>query len=70
MLRKREKQTHTNADIHEQNSEYLRACRESGRAAAVAYGWKIVHCVHQEKMRAPEDIHEEIYRLVKHCMED
>ena len=70
MLRRREKQTHTNADIHEQNSEYLRACQESGRAAAVAYGWKIVHCVHQGKMRAPEDIHEEIYRLVKHCMED
>ncbi len=31
MMRQREQQTHTHADIHEQNDAYLRACREKRR---------------------------------------
>lgn len=69
MLRKREKDTHTSADIHEQNREYLQACRETGKEAAATYGWHIITCARQGKMREVEDIHEEIYTLVKHCME-
>ena len=69
MLRKRETSTHTHADIHEQNMDYLRQCREVGMDAAKHYGWSMIHCVRDGKMRAIDDIHAEIYALVKKCLE-
>ena len=39
MLRRREHDTHTHADIHEQNMDYLRRCRATGLQAAKYYGW-------------------------------
>ena len=70
MMRRREQDTHTHADIHEQDLNYLAACRQSGKAAAEFYGWKVIQCVRDGKMRTIEDIHEEIYRLVRQCLED
>lgn len=70
MMRRREQDTHTHADIHEQDLAYLAACRRSGKAAAEFYGWKVIQCVRDGKMRSIEDIHEEIYRLVRQCLED
>ncbi len=70
LLRHREQDTHTKADIHEQDMQYLAACRESGRTAAAYYGWTVINCVKGGKMRTIEDIHEEIYQLVKSCLED
>ena len=70
MMRSREQQTNTKADIHEQNMDYLATCREMGRKAAGYYGWHIVNCVKDGQMRSIEDIHEEIYALVKKCMEE
>ena len=70
MMRRREQDTHTHADIHEQDLAYLAACRRCGKAAAEFYGWKVIQCVAGGKMRAIEDIHEEIYRLVRNCLED
>ena len=70
MMRRREQDTHTHADIHEQDLNYLAACRQSGKAAAEFYGWKVIQCVRDGKMRSIEDIHEEIYRLVRQCLED
>ena len=70
LLRHREQDTHTSADIHERDTQYLAACRRSGRAAAEYYGWNIISCVENEKMRSMEDIHEEIYRHVRNCLED
>lgn len=70
MMRRREQDTHTHADIHEQDLNYLAACRQSGKAAAAFYGWKVIQCVRDGKMRTIEDIHEEIYRLVRQCLED
>ncbi len=69
MMRKREQQTHTHADIHEQDQEYLRHCRQTGRTAAAKYGWQIVQCERNGAMRTIEDIHEEVYRLVNNCLE-
>ncbi|MBE6948142.1 MAG: thymidylate kinase [Ruminococcaceae bacterium] len=69
LMRSREQKTNTKADIHEQNTDYLATCRETGRMAAGYYGWKIVECVKDGQMRTIEDIHEEIYRLVRQCME-
>ena len=70
MLRHREQDTGTSADIHEQDTEYLATCRRTGRAAAEFYGWTVVQCVKDGEMRSIEDIHEEIYRHVRKSLED
>ncbi len=70
LLRHREQDTNTKADIHDQDMAYLAVCRETGRTAANYYGWTIINCVHNGAMRSPEDIHQEIYRYVSKCLED
>lgn len=71
LLRHREADTNTKADIHEQDMEYLATCRRSGRSAAEYYGWTVINCVDGCcGMRPIEDIHEEIYRHVMACLED
>ena len=70
MMRKREADTHTSADIHEQDMDYLATCRRTGKAAAEYYGWTVIQCVKDGKMRTIEDIHEEIYRHVQKSLED
>ena len=69
LLRNREEATNTQADIHEKDMEYLTICRNTGRAAAAFYGWTVIECVRDGKMRSIEDIHEEIYRHVRQCLE-
>ena len=64
MMRSREAATGTQADIHEQDMEYLTTCRKMGKRAAKFYDWTVVSCVREGKMRSIEDIHEEIYRHV------
>ena len=70
MMRSREAATNTTADIHEQNLDYLATCRRMGKAAAAFYGWTVIDCVKDGKMRSIEDIHEEIYRHVAACLEE
>ena len=70
LLRHREADTDTKADIHEQDMEYLATCRRIGKAAASFYGWTVIECVRDGAMRSIEDIHEEIYRHVAACLED
>ncbi len=70
LLRGREQSTNTHADIHEADGAYLARCRESGKAAAKYYGWTVVRCVRDGKMRTVEDIHEEIYRHAAAYLED
>ena len=70
LMRNREQDTGTKADIHEQDTEYLATCRRTGRAAAEFYGWTVIDCVKDGQMRSIEDIHEEIYKHVAACLED
>ena len=70
MMRSREAATHTTADIHEQDLDYLSTCRRTGKAAAEFYGWTVIDCVRDGIMGSIEDIHEEIYRHVMACLED
>ena len=70
MMRRREADTNTTADIHEQDLTYLATCRRTGKAAADYYGWTVIQCVQDGKMRSIEDIHEEIYRHVAACLEE
>ena len=69
LLRRREADTNTKADIHEKDMQYLATCRNTGRKAAAYYGWTVISCVKDGAMRSIEDIHEEIYRHVKNCLE-
>ena len=69
MMRRREADTNTSADIHEQDLTYLATCRRTGKAAAEYYGWTVIDCVQDGKMRSIEDIHDEIYRHVAACLE-
>ena len=70
MMRSREAATGTHADIHEQDLEYLATCRRIGRKAAQFYGWTVIDCVRDGQMRSIEDIHEEIFRHVRSCLEE
>ena len=70
LMRHREQDTGTKADIHEQDTEYLKTCRRTGRAAAEFYGWTVIDCIKDGQMRSIEDIHNEIYGHVMACLED
>ena len=70
MMRRREADTNTTADIHEQDLAYLATCRRTGKAAAAFYDWTVIECVRDGKMRSIEDIHEEIYRHVRTVLEE
>lgn len=65
LLRSRQERTHTQADIHEQDEAYLRACRDSAREIAQELGWRRIDCSRNGALRAPEDIHQEIWALVR-----
>ena len=69
LLRGREADTNTKADIHEQDMQYLATCRKTGKKAAEFYGWTVINCVKDGSIRSIEDIHQEIYRHVKNCLE-
>ena len=69
LMRHREQETNTKADIHEKDMQYLATCRESGREAARFYGWTVIECVRDGKMRSIEDIHNEICEHVRRCLE-
>lgn len=66
LLRARETATHTQADIHELDTGYLAACRESALQAAKLLGWKVLPCVDEGgALRSIEALHEEIMGLLK-----
>ena len=65
MRAERETKTHTTADIHERDNDYLAKCRTSALDTGLKNGWNIIPCVTDGEMRPIEDIHEDIYRLAK-----
>ena len=69
LMRRREQQTNTQADIHEQDLSYLRQCRQSAKQAAQYYGWTVIQCAEQGKLRTIEAIHRQIYDCVRACLE-
>ena len=68
MMRKREADTNTQADIHEKDEKYLRECRENARHVAELCGWERVECVKDGCMRSVEDIHGEILRRLERLL--
>lgn len=68
MMRCREAQTNTTADIHEQDDGYLRACRRAAQKTAEECAWHCIDCSQNDEMRNAGDIHEEIYRCVRELL--
>ena len=64
LMRRREAETNTAADIHEQDGDYLRRCRECAGEIARAQGWAVVNCAAGGAPRTPEDIHREALSIV------
>ena len=60
MMRRRDQETGSAADIHERDGEYLRRCRENVREIAEALGWVMINCAAGDVPRTPEEIHREI----------
>ncbi|MBQ0038297.1 MAG: thymidylate kinase [Clostridiales bacterium] len=60
MMRRREKETSTSADIHEKDEEYLRRCRESAAFVVDYCGWTRIDCAKDGVVRSVEDIHAEV----------
>ena len=65
MLRRRETATGTQADIHEQDEEYLRSCRMNAREIARDLAWTVIHCDRDGSVRTVEDIHSEVWAQVR-----
>ena len=66
LLRQREAATQTQGDIHETDTDYLSACRDTALDAVQAYGWHLVSCVDDAgNLRSVDDIHEEIWAAVR-----
>lgn len=64
-MRRREAETHTQADIHEKDTDYLRACLKTGRLAAGYYGWHRVDFQEDGRERTIEEKSDEIFALIK-----
>lgn len=57
MMRQREQETHTTADVHEQDEEYLRRCRENAAFVTEYCGWTKIDCAIDGHIRSREEIH-------------
>lgn len=52
-------------DIHEKNEDFLRKCHAAYAALTDRYGWQRLACTEGGRMRTPEAVHAELYRLVQ-----
>ena len=52
-------------DIHERDIEFMKKVYDNAIFCAKYLGWDIVNCSDKEKMKSIEEIHEEVYKLVK-----
>lgn len=56
-------------DIHEQNTLFLKACREAALYVAKRDGWEIVPCSDGENPRTIEEINCDLCRIINNCKE-
>lgn len=52
-------------DIHESDYAYLKKASDTSIEIAKKYNWHFINCSSNNQMRLIEDIHEDIYKLVK-----
>ena len=64
MMRRRESDTHTTADIHERDEDYLRRCRENAAHVVARCGWTRIDCAAGGQPRSIEEIHRDVMARV------
>lgn len=64
-MRRREAKTHTHADIHEQDVEYLRRCLRTAELAADHFGWTRIALKKDGAEREIDEKNQEIYRIIR-----
>ena len=52
-------------DIHERDEHYMLESYNAACDLAKEYNWNEINCIKEGKIRALEDIHEEIYKAIK-----
>lgn len=52
-------------DLHERDLKYLKEVYDNSMYVANYFNWNIIKCNNGDKLRSKEDIHEEIYKLIK-----
>lgn len=57
-------------DIHERNEEYLISSYNNAINIAEKYKWNRVKCTDGDKLKSIDEIHEEIYRIVKDVIDN
>ena len=65
MMRGREAATNTKADIHEQDEDYLKHCRENADFVVKHGNWTKIDCAKDGKMRSISNIHAEIMAKIE-----
>lgn len=65
MLRRRERETGTAADIHEQDELYLKKCRAGAREIVRECGWTVIDCADGGMPRPTEEIHREVWEKLR-----
>ena len=63
-MRLREQETHTSADIHEQDSDYLARCLHTADMACKHYGWKRIAWQKDGLERGLDEKNREIYDII------
>ena len=63
-MRRRQQKTHTSADIHEKDKNYLARCLHTAGMAAEHYGWTRVPFLKDGKERAVDEKNREIYSIL------
>ena len=67
-MKHRQEKTHTSADIHEKDIEYLKNCLRVADKAADYYGWTRIPFKKNGVEREIDEKHEEIYSIIKSAL--
>lgn len=51
-------------DIHENNADFIQKSYDNAMYVAKKWGWQVIECVKNGKLRSIEDINDEIYNIV------
>ena len=69
-MRRREAKTHTHADIHEQDVDYLRRCLRTAELAADHFGWTRIPLKKDGVEREIDEKNQEIYRILREVIDN
>lgn len=68
-MKHRQEKTHTSADIHEKDVQYLENCLRVADKAADYYGWTRIPFMKNGAEREIDEKHEEIYSIIKDALQ-